>query len=589
MWNILFLRTIIESHADILRLWFFRRVLLSRDIELTKQRKGQSNRRGLMISAKWIQQNRLTFAVGQGLFHYEEISLDHGMSRPLTIVYDTGSFSPHTHENDVAYRSVEQVKKRLEDYCSKTIDYLILSHFHADHYNLMSRLITNNKVRYFIAPLLTPTSNSFEIAAVAYEWLSNNSNLSEANEEKKLITEFVDKGTDGFAQQLFREHHKPNQFIYITNEPKNTDNDQSIVHFIPDEPDDGNGSGNGNGNNSIKTISHDQPIVIQNRYCHKFWKMVFYCNTPDINPPQYWKAAKGSLKQKLIEVWNNHSDDPKAFKKYFEDIFSKRTYFPTAGKKKQSKRMKSKKVTFDDVFGYANANMTSLTMYSGTNWQQNKIDIIDPSFSFGHTTGPRINLDHGVEKLLVHTAKESSNQKRYSLDETSESEAERLRILRFLYRSSNLFFIPHKAQRNNSNLCWCYSDCNSQWPMQSYIRPSGTRDCYWSWMGFGDMNFEDEAVADKLIEHFKKHGNLLERVGCCSAPHHGSHNGFATNKIPSEFPGAICLISCDPNREGYGHPRIEALSSILQGGMLPTLVSDQEDSTFYETLCWKLR
>lgn len=83
------------------------------------------------------------------------------------------------------------------------------------------------------------------------------------------------------------------------------------------------------------------------------------------------------------------------------------------------------------------------------------------------------------------------------------------------------------------------------------------------------MNFGDATIANNLIEHFEKQGGILERVGCCSAPHHGSHYGFATDRIPSQFKGAVCLISCDPDRTGFGHPRIEAVISILKGGMLP--------------------
>ena len=93
----------------------------------------------------FILQNRWTFGVGQGLFHYEEIKLPYQDSRPLTIVYDTGSFSKHSDENDAAYYNVEQVNKRLELFCNNTIDYSVLSHFHADHYNLMSQLITRTK------------------------------------------------------------------------------------------------------------------------------------------------------------------------------------------------------------------------------------------------------------------------------------------------------------------------------------------------------------------------------------------------------------------------------------------------------------
>lgn len=544
----------------------------------------------------FVRQDRWTFAVGQGLFHYEEIKLPYQDSRPMTIVYDTGTFSKHSDENDAAYYNVEQVNKRLKFFCKNTIDYLVLSHFHADHYNLMSQLITKNKVRYFVAPLLTPENNTFEIAAVAYDWLLDNSNFSESTEEKELITKFVDKGTDGFSQQLFRDR-KPNQFIYVTDESNENENTEPIVHFIPDESSDDNSYENGNrdnsnfgnenGDNRSIIINHNQPIIIKSHKLQLFWNMVFYCNTPNINPPRYWSAAKGLLKEQLKDVWEKYSDKPDLFRDHFEHIFSKKTYLPKISKKNKSKRPKRKKVTFDDVFGYADANMTSLTMYSGINPQQDKLLYGGNLFRiFPRSTGPRDELEHGIEKLLVHTAKETLNGKRQSLDETFESQVERLNILKSLYRRSQLCFIPHKSQRLNINWYWRYSNSNSELPIPSYKRPTGKRNLYWSWIGFGDMNFENEAVAKRFIEHFKKQDNLLETVGCCSAPHHGSYNGFATNKIPSEFPGAVCLISCDPNREGFGHPRIEAVSSILQGGMLPTLVSDQEQSTFHETLFW---
>lgn len=166
-----------------------------------------------MMFSNQVRQQRWTFAVGQGLLHYEEIRLVPSTCRPITIVYDAGSLSKHKNKNDTAYQSIGKVNRRLARYCDRTIDFLVLSHFHADHYNLMSKLLERNKVRNFVAPLLTKEGNSVKIAALAYQWLSKEQNSNE--NEIKLIAALVDRGTRGFCEQLFREYEKPDHFIIL--------------------------------------------------------------------------------------------------------------------------------------------------------------------------------------------------------------------------------------------------------------------------------------------------------------------------------------------------------------------------------------
>lgn len=539
-------------------------------------------------------QQRWTFAVGQGLLHYEEIKLLHSKCRPISIVYDAGSFSKRKNKNDTAYQSIEEVNRYLKNHCNKTIDYLVLSHFHADHYNLMSKLLEQNKVGHFIAPLLTTKDNSTEITALAYKWLKEDAKSNGDEDEEKLIAALVENGTDGFCEEMFRGHERPDQFIYVTNEPRKSDNIEPIIHVFPSDSDDDDRSQNedgerdGNGNKNAITISHDQPIMIadtNNRNkSQQFWKMKFYYNTPDIDPPEYWEAAKKELNNQLGIVLNkcSHGSDeikPDEIKKEFEEIFSKQTYLPYEHNEGESDETEEKKVKFKDVFGYANVNMTSLTMYSGFN-------LGDKHAEYWCRRDPRFDLVHKVENLLVHTAKENSNQRRQTLYEAPESESHRIERLRSLYHTNVQFDELQSTTGQNNDLFWYYRGCKSNTPRKSYLPSSRERDFYWSWIGFGDMNFEDAAIADNLIKHFTKQDNLLKRVGCCAAPHHGSHNGFATDKIPSELNGAVCLISCDPNRKDYGHPRIEAIRSILEGGMLPTLVSDQKETTFHEVLDW---
>lgn len=545
-----------------------------------------------IIREKYVEQQRWTFAVGQGLLHYEEIRVIPYGCRPITIVYDAGSFSKRKNKNDTAYQSIEEVNSRLAR-CNRTIDYLVLSHFHADHYNLMGRLLKENKVRHFVAPLLTPKDNSVEIAALAYKWFSDK-RYSNGNEDGiRLIAALAERGTGGFCEELFREYEKPDQFIYITNESGRNDNDEPIIDVIPGESD-GNGRSqnedstkNGNGNSNTRIISHSRPILIadKNKY-YPFWKMAFYCNTPGINPPKYWDAAKKELNNQLKVVLNKCSGNSDEIEKQFKEIFSKKTYLPY--KDEDSSDTEKKRVKFKDVFGYANVNMTSLTMYSGYDLQDTNLEI--RTFLVRHPyrywPNPRFELEHEVANLLVHTARETSNKKRQSLIESFTSQSIREDILAHLYPDSNLFYTPLHSERHKGNLYWHYVYRRSNTISQSYKQPFPERNFFWSWIGFGDMNFEDAAVADNLIKHFEKQGGLLGKVGCCLAPHHGSHNGFATAKIPSRLEGAVCLISCDPNRVDFGHPRIEAVSSILKGGMLPILVSDQKQTTFHEVLRW---
>ena len=102
---------------------------------------------------------RWTLAVGQGLFHYEEIWLN-GESRPITIIYDAGTFNK-SGRHTVAGISVNLVIQRLRKYSRSCLDYLVLSHYHLDHFSLINKVVTHIRVNHFIAPILTPEENFF--------------------------------------------------------------------------------------------------------------------------------------------------------------------------------------------------------------------------------------------------------------------------------------------------------------------------------------------------------------------------------------------------------------------------------------------
>ena len=210
----------------------------------------------------------------------------------------------------------------------------------------------------------------------------------------------------------------------------------------------------------------------------------------------------------------------------------------------------NKPATLKSIFGDKNLNMTSLVMYSGA------------------ATIPKIT----VKKTLTT---EYSTKKQY-IPQT----------LTYFIPVKQKGRISTRARCSESSLCKkcrsCLLDCLYT-DTEVEVNHLSVRDRYWSWMGFGDLNFKANKTINQFIKHFQAHGNLLDYVGCCTAPHHGSNNGFKTSLIPQLLSGAVCLISCDPSGS-YHHPHSEALTSMLKGGMIPVLVTDKQDSTFHEII-----
>lgn len=511
-----------------------------------------------------LEVERWTLAVGQGLFHYEEVWL-FGQQRPLTIIYDAGTLSARG-KNSSAIASVNFVHERLKDKSDSTLDYLILSHFHADHFNLFDQVTKEITVRYFIAPLLTPEDNFFEIETIAAT-INDKARLKgswpSAGRTKRLIRGLEDKGTEGFIDVLSlnkrnnRERMdlpKP-QVILLTDKPNEdkSSNPEIIVHEFPD-------NANSPGNPLI--INHTQQIDVSSDETHKaFWRLAFYYNKPDDGFPALNAKARKTLiglflksaKTKLDDYRSaekQHKTRPKgdpyveAHTETINKIITDKLYKP--------EELLKRGVTFEDIYGYKDMNMTSIALYSGA-------ANLSVQFELRRLySGSSDESTYDPENLICYSHDNSgSNKKKNPIaciedDEGKESREEQLHH----YYSSD--WIPV------SSIC--------------------ERDCYWSWMGLGDLNFDKDQLVKKFIKHFCK---LIKRVGCCAAPHHGSRNGFATREIPALMQGAICLLSCDPYRKRYHHPHAEAMNSIRSGGMIPVLVTKRIYTTFHEIIKWK--
>lgn len=515
---------------------------------------------------------RWTLAVGQGLFHYEEVWLD-SQPRPLTIVYDAGTIKEDSDTRSTPVKSVYFVRNRIRLNADGILDYLILSHFHQDHFNLMDRLIKKFRVRYFIAPLLTPKKNYFEIKVIESQWDETKKYKSYASPHTKFMNSvvegLVEDGSEGFCKAIFRENQdqdryhediydKHTQFIFITDDEDKTadgqSNRDSIVHGFPE-----------NIKNEVdsQVLNHSNTINIKiNSSPTPFWQLAFFYSKPTNSDSKMYEGARKKICEEFEKAHaNQHGDSLDSGKQNSKGSEKGQQTGPIgrvlAKKDKNHPPIyipidpdTGKPATLKSIFGDSNLNMTSLVMYSGA------------------ATIPKI----GIKRTLTT---QYSSQKKYTPQTLT-------------------YFVPVKqkgrkstrAKCSESSLCKkCRSCLLNCLYADKYVgvKHLSVRDCYWSWMGFGDLNFETNKTINQFIKHFQAHGNLLDYVGCCTAPHHGSNNGFKTSQIPELLSGAVCLISCDPC-ENYHHPHSEALTSMLKGGMIPVLVTDKKDSTFHEII-----
>lgn len=505
---------------------------------------------------------RFTLAVGQGLFHYEEVWRK-DQSRPLTIVYDAGSLNSKA-SNTTPHISMDTIRDRIQKNAKNTIDYLVLSHFHKDHFNLMKQLIQGFRINYFIAPLLNEKDN-IEIAATVDSWLSGQNPKSESKFYDEAVKNIIKNGSEGFKESLFSEREKDDmpESIFFTNDPEKSNSfieNKSIIHKFPAVPNKG----------ETRFVLDDKPILIRstdNRT--RFWRLAFFYYAPIDANKNIYKEAQEKFKQEVVKQCkiltntksnqsntnsNNSGNNTDESIKVQASlvVIQKRLYLPVTDKKN------NKTATFEDVFGDANPNATSLCLYSGAELHsitsvKKELEPNDdcrpnyfPLRLSCTSRGPSLNLTLKTKQSLRLVFKESCSG-RY----------ERYKILEQIYAS-----------------------CEQK------VRNRSKRLKYWAWLGLGDINFTSTDVENKFISHFNGMQHLLKRVGCCSAPHHGSWNGFSSARIPNELKSAICTISCDPEWTMFKHPHSQAVESIISGGMIPVLVNKELRSTFHETIVW---
>lgn len=516
---------------------------------------------------------RWTLAVGQGLFHYEEVWLD-SQSRPLTIVYDAGTIKEDCDSRSTPVRSIYFVRSHIRHRANGILDYLILSHFHQDHFNLMDKLIKKIHVRYFIAPLLTPERNFFEITIIAEQWdqakkYTPYSSPYHTKFMNSVVEGLVKDGSEGFCKALFRQNQhqdryhndiydKHTQFIFITDDEDKTadgqSNRDSIVHGFPEKLENDADS---------QVLNHSQTINIKKKSSPTpFWQLAFFYSKPTNIYSKMNEEARKKIREEFGKAYTNQQEGSLDAGKHHSKGSEKRQQTGPIGRVLAKKDKNhppiyipidpdtDKAAALKSIFGDSNLNMTSLVMYSGA------------------ATIPKI----AVKKTLTT---QYSSQKKY-------------------IPQTLTYFVPVKQKGQKSTRAKCsesslFKKCRSCLLNCLYadknvgVKHLSVRHCYWSWMGFGDLNFETNKTINQFIKHFQAHGNLLDYVGCCTAPHHGSKNGFKTSQIPELLSGAVCLISCDPCAN-YHHPHSEALTAMLKGGMIPVLVTDKKDSTFHEII-----
>lgn len=516
---------------------------------------------------------RWTLAVGQGLFHYEEIWFN-DVSRPLTIVYDAGTFNKSGRDS-VAGTSVNFVINRLKKYGRSCLDYLVLSHYHLDHFSLINKLIDHIHINYFIAPLLTPEENYFEIINTLINWGESDYELLQDSDAVNLAQGLINEGTQGFIHSLLNGHNnkhnsgnppindEPVEQLDYHNEPTclfitasgreiNGEYENVLLQTFPR---------NKKSSKASHQIPDNEPIVIrseQNK--QRLWILAFYYYKPKSNNFRLNTKYLDQLRSDIRSISENKNGNSAiSFKDIIDHFLYSTLQIPQDSQKKKKQRIK-------EIFGDSDMNMSSLCMYSGPYQPTssfvvkglNSRDLYSRSHFFYKVSTFPYEISNLVSTNRGPSFKMLDGKHTESLDisfrETEESKKTREKILHATYN----------------------------WKPIEIRKSSDRRSIYWAWLGLGDINFSTETVTTDFINHF---GKLLELVGCCNAPHHGSYNGFQDSTVPKKLSSSICVISCDPNYK-YHHPHSEAIASMLEGGMIPILIDERRKATFHESIIW---
>ena len=95
----------------------------------------------------YVKFQRTFYPIGQGAFYGEKFYLPDGSE--FNMVYDCGSLKPNPRSD-----AGKRINKIIEDFSSKIIDILFISHFHEDHINKIKLLSQNREIKRVVLPFL---------------------------------------------------------------------------------------------------------------------------------------------------------------------------------------------------------------------------------------------------------------------------------------------------------------------------------------------------------------------------------------------------------------------------------------------------
>ena len=162
---------------------------------------------------------RTFYPVGQGAFYIEEFELYDGST--FTIVYDCGSTT----------LKIREIEKEIERVFPKghQIDFLFISHFHADHINGINKLRKHCRIKEVIMPLINDKTEIIILQALNYletndtiyndlienpekffsesnngEWRTTITRIAPIDDEKEHRNNVLKSGTERGIQGLYK-------------------------------------------------------------------------------------------------------------------------------------------------------------------------------------------------------------------------------------------------------------------------------------------------------------------------------------------------------------------------------------------------
>jgi hypothetical protein len=241
---------------------------------------------------------RRQYPVGHGFFHSGSMHLRDG--KPFTFIVDCGA------------KNVEILKKNIDEFADShrkdEIDVLIVSHFHADHYNGLKYLLSRKSVGDVFVPFLNPIEKLLLVAQIASGGVFSTD-----------VVEFICTPKDWFNK------NRANRVITVRSGPSQNDqtNDRGEGQKSDDNWTVGIPTRTGNIGSLKSDIIGDRDPIVLGLAGKAYWEFKFYCFRETEKLSEFESCLEKYLDLNGTDI-QNLADNPKQVSALVKDDTSRK-------------------------------------------------------------------------------------------------------------------------------------------------------------------------------------------------------------------------------------------------------------------------